>query len=67
MDYGFPGFEIHQIHEIHGIHKCIFRKDAFKGTMNLMDLMDFVDFTSAFIWIWIYEPVENGLWIGSGS
>ena len=38
--------------------------------MDLMDFMDFMDLISAFHmdldWIWIYELVENGLWIGFG-
>ena len=46
--------KICEIHEIHGNHKCIFRKDTFKSTMDLMDL------TSVFIWIWNYDPVKNG-------
>ena len=42
----------------------------FMDLMDLMDLMDFMDLISAFHmdldWIWIYELVENGLWIGFG-
>ena len=53
-----------------------FRKFEYCGIMDfmdlidLMDLMDFMDLISAFHmdldWIWIYELVENGLWIGFG-
>ena len=47
-----------------------FLKFKYCDIIDFMDLMDLMDLISAFHmdldWIWIYELVENGLWIGFG-
>ena len=58
-------YEIHEIREFRSTILIIRNNDKF--IIYTIYLMDFMDLISAFHmdldWIWIYELVENGLWI----
>ena len=68
--FGFTK-EIHEIREFRSTI-LIIRNDDKLIIYYTIYLMDFMDLISAFHmdldldWIWIYELVENGLWIGFG-